>query len=133
LNSQPTARDLAEFHDAELHKIIMDRKENSLILVFELDTGAKKEIRFDKVFAYKISDIYFQNVVSRLLLSSAGTMDVSNIDHALGLIFDRRPAGQPNFPETVKMDILKQELLLFYLDPSVGAEAAVAAKGVLIT
>jgi hypothetical protein len=129
----PSEDILAEFHDAELQTIVMDRNQKTLALVFDLNSGNKRTISFYDVLAYKLSDIYYQNVVSRLLLSSLGTMDSSDLDQALGLVYDRRPAGQPSYPDTIKSDILNQDLLLFYLDPSVGAEAAVIAKKILVS
>lgn len=133
LEVPPSEDILAEFHDAELQKIVMNRNQKTLALVFDLNSGKKRTISFYKVLAYKLSDIYYQNVVSRLLLSSVGTMDSIDLDQALGLVYDRRPAGQPSYPDTIKSDILNQDLLLFYLDPSVGAEAAVIAKKILVS
>lgn len=135
LNSEsPLTREtLAKFHDAELQRVVMDREQKTLTLAFNLDTGLTKEISFSDVLAYKITDIYSQNVVSRLLLSSVVSFDSDDLDRALALIFDRRSAGQPNFPANVKADIQSKEFLLFYLDPSVGAEAAIVAKKILIS
>ncbi len=111
----------------------MDREQKTLNLGFQLDTGEKKEIQFSGVLAYKITDIYSQNVVSRLLLSSAGNIDDPTLDHCLSLIHDRHAAGQPKFPQPIKADILRQDLLLFYMEPSVGAEAAVIARHIQIS
>jgi len=133
IESLPSANVLAEFHDAELQKIVMDRTQKTLTLVFDLDTGLKKEICFCGVLDYKISEIYSQNVVSRLLLSSTDGMDDSGLDQVLALVYDRRTAGQPNFPEAVRSDIMSHKLFLFYLEPSVGAEAVVVAKSILIS
>lgn len=133
IESLPSANVLAEFHDAELQKIVMDRTQKTLTLGFDLDTGLRREISFFGVLEYKLSDIYSQNVVSRILLSSIDGMDESCLDQVLALVYDRRSVGQPDFPEAVRSDILNQKLLLFYLEPSVGAEAAVVAESILIS
>lgn len=132
-----TAQDLDAFHDAELYQVLMDRKANTLGLVFELDTGARMVIRFARIREYKVSEIYFQNVVSRLRLSSLGKMTEQDMGWILAWMMDRDEKGRTNLIENVSKDAVTDirdgKYFLFYLEPSVGAEIGVIAEEMTIS
>jgi len=134
--SHPTVSNLATFHDAELYKVVMDRKLKTLALAFELADGNKEEFSFEGVLTYKIDNIFYQNVVSRLYLTSARMIEEGELDRILSWTFSRvaEPATKDSdYFQKAKSDILAGKLILFYLDPSVGAQASVIAENILIS
>jgi hypothetical protein len=114
----------------------MDRKANTLGLVFELSDGTRKAIHFARIREYKVSEIYFQNVVSRLPFSSLGNMTEQEIVWTLAWMMDRDEKGRANLLTKVSKDeivnIQSGRYFLFYLLPSVGAEVGVVAEEMAI-
>lgn len=132
-----TSPQLACFHDAELYNVHMDRTTSSVRLSFAKVDSTRGEFCFQGVVEYRIESIHFQNVASRLrLLSSSEPSDLA-IEKILKWTFSRLPENLSSVSSErlseLHSKIVTGDLVLFYLEPSVGAELGVVAETVSLT
>lgn len=126
---------LSQFHDAELTGINHDRFDSKVLLTFlEQDKGIK-EIVFDGIFGFRVTDYGLQNVVSRLLLSSITNFPNEDVIHRITWIKSTSEGKCLVDTATVTKlaeQIRKNDLLMFILEPSWGAEIAILARNFFI-
>lgn len=122
---------LSMLHDAELNAIKHDRIASTICLTFLKPDGATVEAVFEDVCGFRVVDYGQQNVVSRLLLSSTGHFSREDmIKHVnwLDSTCEGKRLINPNAVDKQVVKIESNELLLFALEPSLGAEISIIAR-----
>lgn len=127
--------DLRKLHDAEWHLVVMDRETNSLRIGFTGEDKINIELMFTNVTTFKINNILYQNIVSRAM-SSDGILDLKKIKEITRWTCSGSNndllISEENFDSILKK-IYSKDLILFYIDPSWGAEAGVIAGTITIS
>ena len=124
------------YHDAELAKIAMNRSNKTLTLTFDMLNGTFESLEFHDILSYKISDVTYQNVVSRIFVSCSGGMDKAELFRIFRWICSSREGNLLISEESFRQyeqDIFEGRLILLYLDPSWGAEAGVVCKRISVS
>lgn len=127
------AADLPILHDAELYLILMDRDASSLQLSFKNSSKAIYKFIFNNILTYKINNVQYQNVVSRVLVSKSGIQFGGDLEDVV-----RWTCSGSSNDLLISTDNLRAHvaeirsggLELFYVDPSWGAEVGVIAKSI---
>lgn len=130
------AADLSDMHDAELFRVSMDRDHWSLELEFKGEDQTVYKILFSGILAYKINNIQYQNVVSRILTSRF----TPDLEGDLEKVVRWTSSGSANdlliSEENLRKNIGRirsGELQLYYVEPSWGAEIGVIAQTASLT
>ncbi len=131
--SSLTAADLPLLHDAELCLILMDRDAASLRLSFKNSSKTINTLLFRNILTYKINNVQYQNVVSRILVSKSGIQ----FDGDLEKVVRWTCSGSSN-DLLISEDNLRSHIAeirsggleLFYAEPSWGAEVGVIAESI---
>jgi hypothetical protein len=124
---------LAALHDAELVATEIGTAGRTLSLRFKRADGTLCTLRFTGVRQLRINGMFRQNVASRVLLTPSKRFDAAYVQENLEWLytFDN---GRPDaaMVEAGAAGIANGTLILFYVDPSIGAEIAVLSAGVTI-
>jgi hypothetical protein len=128
-----TLEHLQSCHDAELASLAIDRSNETVNVTFVKVDGTKVAFAFNQVIGIRTSDILFQNVVSRLSLSSVTHLpdsDIERVTRWLCSIEDGRPLMEPATVVRFIEEIADGRLFLFHADPSWGAELAILCRSI---
>ncbi len=121
------------FHDAELVSVEIKRLEKKILLGFIRVNGIAAHLSFSDVVSFRINDLNFQNVVSRLIVSTEIPLDDKEIIQWVKWIHSSNET-QPVITSDAIGKYLKQiknnELILFVMEPSWGAEGAVICRSI---
>ena len=124
-------QDFAWVHDSELTSVTMDRLANTLELRFRSVDGLTYALLFEDATEYRIEDVRFQNVVFRFLIYGHGAApEDERLDRLLRWTLNRATSGGV---ESVRGAIRHGSRLLFYAEPSVGAEIGVVARAIRVS
>jgi len=122
---------LDQFHDAELNALTHDPTTSTACLSFRSDDSTNAEIVFDGVCGLRAVDYGLQNVVSRLLSSSLSHLAHEDIVRHVTWINNTSEGKcliNANEIDKLVEQIERNELLLFILEPSWGAELSILAR-----
>ncbi len=125
--------DLLALHDAELFEVLMDRDANYLRLGFRNLDHAEIRIEFENILTYRIDNIRYQNVVSRLQMSNVSTNFDEELETAARWTCSGSSGALWSSEEILRNrieNIRDGNLQLLCLDPSCGAEVGVIAETV---
>jgi hypothetical protein len=122
---------LSQFHDAELNAIAHDPAISTACLSFSNEDGTIAKVVFDGLCGLRVVDYGLQNIVSRLLSSSLSHFTHEDIvRHVIWI--NNTTEGKCLISAAVVDKLVgqieKNEILLFVLEPSWGAEISVLAR-----
>jgi hypothetical protein len=120
-------------HDAELTAIHVDRHNKHARLEFSRWNGEKCTLDLHGLLAFRTEDLTLQNVVSRLLLSSASAFSHEELERWLGWATSLSDASSwlTRQRQSEWLDNLKCQLLqLVIIEPSAGAQLAAICERV---
>ena len=127
------ATDLSGLHDAELCLVSMNRATASLRLEFKNIDQSTSKISFDGVLTYRINNIQYQHVISRIIVSGV-TPDFGGDLEKTARWTCSGSSNELLIPEKNLQNhvgrILSGNLILFYVEPSWGAEIGVIAEAI---
>ena len=128
-----TAQHLGSFHDAELAVLAIDHPGNRAELIFNRVDGSRAGFVFEEVRTLCASDLRLQNVVSRILIFSAG--GIAAQEAALLVRSSLSVDGLLHASEAILEDTLdrieKGSLELFHVDSSAGVDVTIICGLVL--
>jgi hypothetical protein len=123
---------LNQFHDAELNAIKHDRTASTVCLSFIQQNGTiTTDAVFEGVCGFRVVDYGPQNVVSRLLSSSLSSLTHEDITRQvtwLNSTSEGKCLIDASAIDKLVERIERNELLLFVLEPSWGAEVSILAR-----
>lgn len=126
---------LADFHDAELAAIEIDRQSKSIKMRFA-SGDTEGELIADSVSHFKASDVVTQNVVSRILASSSGELSAQDVEDRIRWVTtlsDGSAFANDQEISEIARRISAREAVLLAIEPSWGAEIVIIAKSVTST
>ena len=123
-----SAGSVLQFHDAELIALTLDHIEQTASLTFKIEDGSTALIRFERISGIRTSDLFFQNVVSRILIGSVnwhGGHD--SIRELITWIYsvDGRATIDSEMIDKYVLQVADGSIELFHCDPSWGVEIGV--------
>lgn len=124
---------LSEFHDSELVSVELQRGNKSLVLGFETANNKLWKFQFSGVVVFRIADVIQQNVVSRVLTVPGHPFTAEQLTYWINWASSVSNSDQLLAAAALKSisdKIQKGELLLFVLEPSWGAEAAIICNSI---
>lgn len=135
-NSLLMTADLLGLHDAELYLILMNREAKSLQLNFRCVGKQIYKFIFNEVLTYKINNVQYQNVVSRILVSNANIQFDDDLDQVVrwtcsGSLNDLL-ISEDNLRQHIS-NIRSSDLQFFCVEASWGAEVGVIAKSISVS
>ncbi len=122
---------LAKMHDAELVSVEVVREEKKLILGFQKAKAQVEYLFCNDVVAFRVNNFIFQNVVSRLIVSSDYSLNDEETLTWVKWIHsfnDTKTTIRPDAIDSYVKRIRDKELILFFIDPSWGGEVAAICK-----
>lgn len=125
-----TVPDLSILHDAELCLVAMDREAGTLRLGFKGSDHTTYAMSFHGVLTYRINDVIYQNVVSRVVMWGSDQPIDGEMERVM------RWTSCSGSTLLISEQVLERyvakvrsgELRLVYVDPSWGAEIGVLAE-----
>ena len=124
------------FHDAELVGIDHRPADRELLLRFARVDGTTGTFRFVGVVSQRIVDFAEQNVVSRLLISPTYNFSAAEVGQWLQWVDSREDLQATVDQEEIDQrmaDFVAGRKVLFFLEPSCGAEVAVVCESVWLS
>lgn len=124
---------LRSYHDAELSGAAYSRVNASALLNFECVSGDSARLLFSGVKALRINDYGLQNVVSRLLVSPSYAFSTNEVHEYVSWAHSKHDYKAPFSDEEardIEIAIEHGRLMLFVLEPSVGAEIVILCESV---
>lgn len=128
---------LRKFHDAELNIVKHDRKASTVCLTFVNLDGTIEEVAFNGVRAFRVVDYGPQNVVSRLLSSSLpghlSSKDIFLHVTWINSTIEGKCLVNKDAIDKLVEQVEKNDLILFILEPSWGAEISILARAFFLS
>lgn len=127
--------ELTSFHDAELVGVDHDRAHETVSLTFSMPDGHVSKISFQDVVVVRITNYGLQNVVLRLMTSTSSELTPADRRRMVEWAFsdaDGSQLGNPTSLHDLMDRVSSGAALVFYLEPSWGAEATVVARSMTI-
>lgn len=122
--------EFAWVHDSELISVAMDRYANALVLGFTTERGLTFTMHFEEAVEYRIDGVRFQNVIYRFLIyNQESSTEDDEFERLLCWTLDR--VGGTGM-SAVRDEIRNGTRILFYAEPSIGAEIGVIARAVRV-
>jgi len=125
----------AALHDAELDLVAMDRSLGRLHLGFRGAYDAYFDVFFEGIVTYRINNLQYQNVVSQYLLASRDSTFNGDLEAVARWTSSGAEDRLLITEEALAAHLAKirsGDLVLFYVEPSWGAEAGVIAESIRI-
>ncbi|MXN80150.1 hypothetical protein GR157_36245 [Burkholderia sp. 4701] len=126
---------LSSYHDAEIGGIAYTRALRSVLLSLEQPGGKEAQLLFSGVRAFRVNDYGLENVVSRTLVSTSRKFSREEIrDYVQWAQSEhnfKAPLTEARTKE-IEAALSRGKLLLFVVEPSVGAEIVILCAGVSV-
>ena len=130
------APDLQAFHDAELLSIALEKTERKVRLGWLCADGSARTLEFVGVELFLATDLIQQNVLSRLKFTKTSALPIEQIAATvkwMGSLEDGSMVLTESATKTYCDRIHAGELLLTVMEPSWGAEVAIASREVILS
>lgn len=122
---------LSEFHDSELVTVQVLNGKQSLALGFNTVDNKLQTFYFAGVAGFRITNFIQQNVVSRVLMFPEHPFSTEQLNYWINFassVSDTDQLLTAGALKSITERIQKGELLLFVVEPSWGAEAAIICQ-----
>jgi hypothetical protein len=126
---------LSKLHDAELSDVSINRNKKTLMLSFVTENSEEVRILFDGVVFQRINNVINQNVISYAVLSGVSNISVDNLNSMSKWVTsigkNDTSINEDSLSNHIRK-ILNNDTILFYVEPSWGAEIGVISNEVYI-
>jgi hypothetical protein len=126
---------LSKLHDAELSDVSINRNKKTLMLSFVTENFEEVRILFDGVVFQRINNVINQNVISYAVLSGVSNISVDNLNSMSKWVTsigkNDTSINEDSLSNHIRK-ILNNDTILFYVEPSWGAEIGVISNEVYI-
>ena len=126
---------LSEFHDSELVTVDVLNGKQSLALGFNTVDNKLQTFHFAGLAGFRITNFIQQNVVSRVLMFPGHPFSTEQLNYWINWalsVSDTDKLLTAVALKSITERIQKGELLLFVVEPSWGAEAAIICKSIAV-
>ena len=132
---QISAEVLSKLHDAELSDVSINRNKKTLMLSFVTENSEEVRILFDGVVFQRINNVINQNVISYAVLSGVSNISVDSLNSMSKWVTsigkNDTSINEDSLSNHIRK-ILNNDTILFYVEPSWGAEIGVISNEVYI-
>ncbi len=122
---------LSDIHDSEIISINIYRSIRELEFILNSSNNTIIRIVFHDIAIFRINDVLFQNIISRLIIHANKYTNDEDVIYWINWI-SMSSNGEYIVAKDMAHNYLKQiknnELTLFLLEPSWGAESAIICK-----
>jgi hypothetical protein len=126
---------LSKLHDAELSDVSINRNKKTLMLSFVTENSEEVRILFDGVVFQRINNVINQNVISYAVLSGVSNISVDNLNSMSKWVTsigkNDTSINEDSLSNHIRK-ILNNDTILFYVEPSWGAEIGVISNEVTL-
>ncbi|SDJ04196.1 hypothetical protein SAMN04487926_1317 [Paraburkholderia steynii] len=123
------------YHDAEIAGVAYSRASGSALLNLERVISTETRIGFSGVKALRVSDFGLQNVISRVLISGSHRFSTDEIRDHVQWAYSQHDYNASLADEKIaeiEAAVSQGELVLFVIEPSVGAEIVILCVSVQV-